>query len=66
MKSRLQEVNLDDSGSFMSWWKVVHFDPQERLEYEGQPVPVSVQYILMVNYYTCSNISILCSVKSVV
>lgn len=40
-KSRLQEVNLEDSGSFQSWWKIVHFDPQERLEYEGQPVPVS-------------------------
>lgn len=41
-KSRLQEVNLVDSGSFLSWWKVVHFDPQERLENEGLPVPVSL------------------------
>lgn len=40
-KSRLQEVNLDVDNSFVSWWKIVHFDPQERLEYEGQPVPVS-------------------------
>ncbi|XP_040018419.2 cilia- and flagella-associated protein 161 [Gasterosteus aculeatus] len=46
MKSRLQEVNLDDSGSFMSWWKVVHFDPQERLEYEGQPVPVNMTVLI--------------------
>ncbi|KAG8012624.1 High affinity choline transporter 1 [Nibea albiflora] len=38
-KSRLQEVNLEDDSSFLSWWKIVHFDPQERLEYEGQPVP---------------------------
>ena len=41
-KSQLQEVNLEDSVSFLSWWKIVHFDPQERLEYEGQPVPVSL------------------------
>lgn len=64
-KSRLQEVNLDDNSSFVSWWKIVHFDPQERLEYEGQPVPVSLYYIFMVNYYTCDNTSTYCSVKSV-
>lgn len=45
-KSRLQEVNLDVDNSFVSWWKIVHFDPQERLEYEGQPVPVSLDRIL--------------------
>ena len=47
-KSRLQEVNLDGGGSFLSWWKIVHFDPQERLEYEGQPVPVSFYCNVMV------------------
>ncbi|XP_056273525.1 cilia- and flagella-associated protein 161 [Pseudoliparis swirei] len=46
-KSRLQEVNLDDSGSFMSWWKIVHFDPQERLEYEDQPVPANVSVLII-------------------
>ncbi|TNN63283.1 Cilia- and flagella-associated protein 161 [Liparis tanakae] len=46
-KSRLQEVNLEDSGSFMSWWKIVHFDPQERLEYEDQPVPANVSVLII-------------------
>lgn len=40
--SRLQEVNLETEGSFLSWWKIVHYDPQERLEFEGQTVPVSL------------------------
>ncbi|XP_045894523.1 cilia- and flagella-associated protein 161 [Micropterus dolomieu] len=46
-KSRLQEVNLDEGGSFPSWWKIVHFDPQERLEYEGQPVPANVKVLII-------------------
>lgn len=51
-KSRLQEVNLVDSNSFLSWWKVVHFDPQERLEYEGLSVPVS----LYCGLFHCSSV----------
>ncbi|KAM9352374.1 cilia- and flagella-associated protein 161 [Symphorus nematophorus] len=46
-KSRLQEVNLDGDNSFLSWWKIVHFDPQERLEYEGQPVPANVKVLII-------------------
>ncbi|TMS05561.1 Cilia- and flagella-associated protein 161 [Larimichthys crocea] len=46
-KSRLQEVNLEDGSSFLSWWKIVHFDPQERLEYEGQPVPANVKMLIV-------------------
>ncbi|XP_028287559.1 cilia- and flagella-associated protein 161 [Parambassis ranga] len=46
-KSRLQEVNLDDSGSFLSWWKIVHFDPQERLEYEGHPAPANTKVLIV-------------------
>ncbi|XP_034445118.1 cilia- and flagella-associated protein 161 isoform X3 [Hippoglossus hippoglossus] len=45
--SRLQEVNLVDEGSFLSWWKIVHFDPQERLEYEGQPVPADMKVVIV-------------------
>ncbi|XP_069384683.1 cilia- and flagella-associated protein 161 isoform X3 [Paralichthys olivaceus] len=45
--SRLQEVNLVDEGSFLSCWKIVHFDPQERLEYEGQPVPADVKVLIV-------------------
>ncbi|XP_041794173.1 cilia- and flagella-associated protein 161 [Chelmon rostratus] len=46
-KSRLQEVNLDGDSSFLSWWKIVHFDPQERLEYEDQPVPANVKVLII-------------------
>ncbi|XP_072241312.1 cilia- and flagella-associated protein 161 [Leuresthes tenuis] len=46
-KSRLQEVYLDYSDCFLSWWKIVHFDPQERLEYEGQPVPANVKVLII-------------------
>ncbi|XP_008281731.1 cilia- and flagella-associated protein 161 [Stegastes partitus] len=45
-KSRLQEVNLDDSSSFLSWWKIVHFDPQERLGHEGQPVHANKKVLI--------------------
>ncbi|XP_038124696.1 cilia- and flagella-associated protein 161 [Cyprinodon tularosa] len=46
-KSGFQEVYLDDSTSFLSWWKIVHFDPQERLEYEGQPVPANEKVLII-------------------
>uniref|UniRef100_A0A3Q3LVG8 Cilia and flagella associated protein 161 n=1 Tax=Mastacembelus armatus TaxID=205130 RepID=A0A3Q3LVG8_9TELE len=46
-KSRLQEVNVVDGVSFLSWWKIVHFDPQERLEYEGHPVPANVKVLVV-------------------
>ncbi|XP_076590274.1 cilia- and flagella-associated protein 161 isoform X1 [Chaetodon auriga] len=46
-KSRLQEVNLDVDSCFLSWWKIVHFDPQERLEYEDQPVPANVKVLII-------------------
>ncbi|XP_005729964.1 cilia- and flagella-associated protein 161 [Pundamilia nyererei] len=46
-KSRLQEVSLEDSDSFLSWWKIVYFDPQERLEYEGLPVPANVKVLIV-------------------
>ncbi|KAJ0069421.1 hypothetical protein NL108_006014 [Boleophthalmus pectinirostris] len=46
-KSRLQEVSLETQGSFLSWWKVVHFDPQERLEHEGLPVPANAKVLII-------------------
>ncbi|KAM9854764.1 cilia- and flagella-associated protein 161 [Aulostomus maculatus] len=46
-KSRLQEVNLVDNDSFLSWWRIVYFDPQERLEYEGQRVPANVKVLII-------------------
>ncbi|XP_013858971.1 cilia- and flagella-associated protein 161 [Austrofundulus limnaeus] len=45
--SRLQEVYLDDSDCFLTWWKVVHFDPQERLEYEGLPVTANMKVLIL-------------------
>ncbi|XP_041853364.1 cilia- and flagella-associated protein 161 isoform X2 [Melanotaenia boesemani] len=45
--SRLQEVYLDENDCFLSWWKIVHFDPLERLEYEGQPVPADVKVLIV-------------------
>lgn len=42
--SRLQEVSVDVDNSFLSWWKITHFDPQERLEHKGQPVSVSFDH----------------------
>ncbi|XP_046891033.1 cilia- and flagella-associated protein 161 isoform X2 [Hypomesus transpacificus] len=44
--SRLQEVNLDQQASFLAWWKIVHFDPQERLEHEGLPVPANTKVLI--------------------
>ncbi|KAG7468113.1 hypothetical protein MATL_G00139310 [Megalops atlanticus] len=46
-KSRLQEVNLTDEPSFLTWWQAVYFDPQERLEYEGLPVPVNTKVLVV-------------------
>ncbi|CAJ1056813.1 cilia- and flagella-associated protein 161 isoform X1 [Xyrichtys novacula] len=42
----IQEVNLDEDCSFLSQWKIVHFDPQERLENEGQPVPANLKVLI--------------------
>ncbi|XP_077452724.1 cilia- and flagella-associated protein 161 isoform X2 [Stigmatopora argus] len=47
LRSRLQEINLDVNENFLSWWKLVHFDPQERLEHEGLPVPANVNVVLL-------------------
>lgn len=38
--------------SLLSCWKIEHFDPQERLEYEGQPAPVS-------SYWKCHGLLII-------
>ncbi|XP_073706749.1 cilia- and flagella-associated protein 161 isoform X2 [Garra rufa] len=40
-KSRLQELSLVEEFDFLCWWKVIYFDPQERLENEGYPVEVN-------------------------
>lgn len=48
-------MDLVDNASFLSWWKIVHFDPQERLEYEGQPVPVSLKMTFMVKHFLLTN-----------
>ncbi|XP_052373149.1 cilia- and flagella-associated protein 161 isoform X1 [Oncorhynchus keta] len=45
-KSRLQEVTLEHQANFLSWWKVQHNDPQERLEHEGLPVPANSKVLI--------------------
>ncbi|XP_041652436.1 cilia- and flagella-associated protein 161 [Cheilinus undulatus] len=44
--SRLQEVSLDKGCSFLSWWKIEHFEPLARLEYAGQPVPANMKVLI--------------------
>uniref|UniRef100_W5N582 Cilia and flagella associated protein 161 n=2 Tax=Lepisosteus oculatus TaxID=7918 RepID=W5N582_LEPOC len=45
-KSRLQEVILTDEPSFLTWWQAVYYDPQERIEYEGFPVPANSKVLI--------------------
>uniref|UniRef100_A0A672IJ82 Cilia and flagella associated protein 161 n=1 Tax=Salarias fasciatus TaxID=181472 RepID=A0A672IJ82_SALFA len=46
-KSRLQEVNLDESCSFLSWWKILYLNPEDRLEFEDQPVTANVKVLIV-------------------
>ncbi|XP_076848978.1 cilia- and flagella-associated protein 161 [Brachyhypopomus gauderio] len=45
-RSRLQEVSLVEQLEFFCWWRVVYFDPQERLEYEGYPVQGNTKVLI--------------------
>uniref|UniRef100_A0A8C1X3N9 Cilia and flagella associated protein 161 n=1 Tax=Cyprinus carpio TaxID=7962 RepID=A0A8C1X3N9_CYPCA len=45
-KSRLQELSLVEEFDFLCWWKVIYFDPQERLENEGYPVQVNSKVLI--------------------
>ncbi|XP_043120045.1 cilia- and flagella-associated protein 161 [Puntigrus tetrazona] len=45
-KSRLQELSLAEAFDFLCWWKVIYFDPQERLENEGYPVQVNSKVLI--------------------
>ncbi|XP_051580651.1 cilia- and flagella-associated protein 161-like isoform X1 [Myxocyprinus asiaticus] len=45
-KSRLQELSLVDNNDFLCWWRVIYFDPQERLENEGYPVQVNSKVLI--------------------
>lgn len=40
-KSRLQEVSLTSTVSYLCHWQILHFDPQQRFESEGTPVPAN-------------------------
>ncbi|XP_019912237.2 cilia- and flagella-associated protein 161 isoform X2 [Esox lucius] len=46
-KSRLQEVVMEQQANFLSWWKVLHNDPQDRLENEGLPVNANNKVIIL-------------------
>lgn len=42
-KSRLQEVSLTSNVSYLCHWQILHFDPQQRFETEGSPVPANTK-----------------------
>ncbi|XP_046856889.1 cilia- and flagella-associated protein 161-like isoform X2 [Xenia sp. Carnegie-2017] len=45
-KSRHQEILLTEETSFLSCWKVLCYDPQERLETEGLPIPANKKILI--------------------
>ncbi|KAF7699415.1 cilia- and flagella-associated protein 161 [Silurus meridionalis] len=45
-KSRLQEVTLVKQLDFLCWWRLLYFNPQERLEHEGYPVQVNTKLLV--------------------
>ncbi|CAH3109679.1 unnamed protein product [Porites lobata] len=45
-KSRQQLVTLVDNATFMCHWKILCFNPQDRPETEGMPVPANTKIIL--------------------
>ncbi|PWA14247.1 hypothetical protein CCH79_00012251, partial [Gambusia affinis] len=57
-KSGLQDVYLDETLSALSWWKISHFDPQERFESEGLPVPAN-EKVLVVHTMTNEGLAVL-------
>uniref|UniRef100_A0A096M6F5 Cilia and flagella associated protein 161 n=2 Tax=Poecilia formosa TaxID=48698 RepID=A0A096M6F5_POEFO len=57
-KSGLQDVYLDDTLSVLSWWKISHFDPQERFESEGLPVPAN-EKVLVIHCMTNQGLAVL-------
>lgn len=62
-RSRLQEVSLSSHTSFLTCWQVVYLDPQERMENEGLPVPVSPHpappHLLFFHQYLCIKLCLL-------
>ncbi|KAK2848450.1 hypothetical protein Q7C36_010132 [Tachysurus vachellii] len=45
-KSKLQEVSLVKQKDFLCCWRLLYFDPEERLENEGFPVQVNTKLLL--------------------
>ncbi|XP_031564517.1 cilia- and flagella-associated protein 161-like [Actinia tenebrosa] len=45
-KSRKQEVNLTENTSFTAHWNFLCFNPQERLESDGMPVPANQRILV--------------------
>jgi hypothetical protein len=45
-RSRQQEVTLVKEPSYKTAWKIVCFEPQDRLESEGQPVPTGQKILI--------------------
>ena len=40
-KTRKQLVTFEECSTYLIQWRILHFDPQLRMETEGLPVPVS-------------------------
>lgn len=56
-KSRKQEVTFVSEPSFMTEWRILHYNPQMRMEYEGIPVPANA--IALINHkYTNNDLAV--------
>ncbi|KAK3096717.1 hypothetical protein FSP39_002636 [Pinctada imbricata] len=56
-RSRHQEVSFVKDPSFLTQWRILHYNPQLRMEYEGCPVPANA--IALVNHkYTNQDLAV--------
>lgn len=46
-KSRMQEVFLTAEPSYLTCWQTSYFDPQMRMEFEGEPVPANTKLLII-------------------
>ncbi|KAJ1179089.1 hypothetical protein NDU88_004325 [Pleurodeles waltl] len=46
-KSRMQEVFLTAQASYLTCWQTSYFDPQMRMEFEGEPVPANIKLLII-------------------
>ncbi|XP_078533872.1 cilia- and flagella-associated protein 161-like [Lissotriton helveticus] len=46
-KFRMQEVFLTAEPSYLTCWQTSYFDPQMRMEFEGEPVPANIKLLII-------------------